>query len=409
MLASYACNVEGADIHVLEGGSIDWVTQAPEFLNSINVPIILVIDARCDLQDGGERLKHALDALNRYDEIGIIANFVENNEQATLVNDFCKNNESVSLFGLVPQFEEGQFAGRSSLSVNRNSSLLTRNQLVRLRTLVEKHLAADKIITLAKSAKKLKSLNLAKSPQQFVCRIAVADDSAFHLAVQDNWDLLRRAGAELVSFSPLIDKSLPKNVHGVYISGSYFHLYAEEILDNKSLKNSLYSLVTRGLPTYVEGDSVTLFCREIDPGFGASIEGLGIFPVNAFFSNESASWSGAYLGDVFCEHSFARDCFLGSKGATVNSIQSGVQAEERWRYTFVSKQEPLFNEKRKGHPLAEPGNEEAVSNPMSRGLLVADTIVGSSAQLHWGSCPAIAINFVDACVAYRNQQSYAED
>lgn len=410
MYASYICNVQGADIHVFEGGCIDWISHSIEFYDRINVPVVLVIDARVDLADDGVRLAHALEVLNRYPQIGLIANYVESVEQEEQVRKFCKSHDYISLVGMVPLFDEGQFAGRSSLSVNRNSSLLTRNQLVRLKSLVEKHLDSNAILTLAKSAKKISHASqLAKVPQS-VCRIAVADDSAFHLSIQDNWDLLRRGGAELVSFSPLIDKVLPKNIHGIYIAGSYFHLYAEEILQNQSICRSIVEAVSRGVPTYIEGDSVAMFCREIDPGFGSSMEGLGIFPANAFFSNDSGSWSENISPnpDTFFIHTAAQESLIGEKGFKVNSIHSALQEKEFWRYTFISKTQSLFEEERISHPLTSSEIPESMSSAMTRGVTLADSAVAMSCNLHWGSCPSIATSIVSACVKYRNQHSYAE-
>jgi cobyrinic acid a,c-diamide synthase len=66
------------------------------------------------------------------------------------------------------------------------------------------------------------------------CRIAVAQDAAFHFYYEANLHLLERAGAELVRFSPLGDAKLG-DVDGVYIGGGYPELHAAACASSRSM------------------------------------------------------------------------------------------------------------------------------------------------------------------------------
>lgn len=83
-------------------------------------------------------------------------------------------------------------------------------------------------------------------------RIAVARDRAFCFYYEDSLQLLRDLGAELVSFSPLTDASLPENIGGLYLGGGYPELYAQQLSQNGSMCESIYQALCNGLPCIAE-------------------------------------------------------------------------------------------------------------------------------------------------------------
>ncbi len=67
-------------------------------------------------------------------------------------------------------------------------------------------------------------------------RIAVARDRAFCFYYEDSLEALEEMGAELVPFSPLSDRTLPEDIHGLYLGGGYPELYARELSRNESMR-----------------------------------------------------------------------------------------------------------------------------------------------------------------------------
>ena len=109
------------------------------------------------------------------------------------------------------------------------------------------------LLSIAQSASKLadeaeKIKPVTKTP----VRIAVARDRAFCFYYEDNFDVLRALGAELVEFSPISDSSIPENVDGLYLGGGYPELYAKELSNNENMRNSIRNAIDMGLPTIAE-------------------------------------------------------------------------------------------------------------------------------------------------------------
>lgn len=59
-------------------------------------------------------------------------------------------------------------------------------------------------------------------------------------------------GAEIVTFSPIHDRSLPENIQGMVLYGGYPELYAKELSENDSMRESICHAVTLGVPCIAE-------------------------------------------------------------------------------------------------------------------------------------------------------------
>ena len=82
--------------------------------------------------------------------------------------------------------------------------------------------------------------------------IAVAMDEAFCFYYEDNLRLLEKYGAKLQYFSPLHDAELPDNCDALLLGGGYPELYAKELSENISMRNSIKTAFKTGLPTVAE-------------------------------------------------------------------------------------------------------------------------------------------------------------
>lgn len=127
-----------------------------------------------------------------------------------------------------------------------------------LASILEQTLNLDGIVRLANSAPQLEKVDLKETDSAFAyrtqetVRIALASDEAFCFFYEDNLNLLRQMGAELVPFSPIHDKELPKGVQGILLYGGYPELYGKELSSNHAMLESIYRRMTEGMPCMAE-------------------------------------------------------------------------------------------------------------------------------------------------------------
>jgi cobyrinic acid a,c-diamide synthase len=112
-------------------------------------------------------------------------------------------------------------------------------------------------------------------------RIAIAQDAAFNFYYADNLDLLRDLGAELVEWSPLVDRQLPPDVSGLYLGGGFPEVFAEILSANTAAIASVKAAITAGMPTYAECGGLMYLCDRIIDFEQISYPMVGIFPTAA--------------------------------------------------------------------------------------------------------------------------------
>ncbi|HZP06425.1 MAG TPA: cobyrinate a,c-diamide synthase [Terracidiphilus sp.] len=172
-------------------------------------------------------------------------------------------------------------------------------------------------------------------------RIGVARDKAFSFYYEDNFDLLRESGAEIVPFSPLADAELPPNLDALYLGGGYPELYADVLSSNGSMNTSIRAFAGNGKPVYAECGGMIYLSKTLATLDGHSHRMAGLLPME--FQMTPGLVQFGYVDVEFIE-----DCLLGERGTRVRGhsfhcsrlcADSAMATAYRLRYTLSGREE----------------------------------------------------------------------
>ncbi|MEU3692978.1 cobyrinate a,c-diamide synthase [Streptomyces narbonensis] len=95
-------------------------------------------------------------------------------------------------------------------------------------------------------------------------RVAVAGGAAFTFSYAEHAELLTAAGAEVVTFDPLRDESLPEGTSGLVIGGGFPEMYGAELSANEPLRKAVAELAAAGAPIAAECAGLLYLARSLD-------------------------------------------------------------------------------------------------------------------------------------------------
>ncbi|MBI3313102.1 MAG: cobyrinate a,c-diamide synthase [Candidatus Omnitrophica bacterium] len=108
-------------------------------------------------------------------------------------------------------------------------------------------------------------------------RIGVAYDEAFSFYYEDNFDLLKKEGAELIFFSPLKDTSLP-DADLLYLGGGFPEIHAETLSKNHRMLEALRNFYREGGFIYAECGGLMLLAEALINSEGEEFQMAGLIP-----------------------------------------------------------------------------------------------------------------------------------
>ncbi len=281
-------NSELQDISIIEGvmGLYDGRGTKSEASTAhlakvVDAPVVLVVDG------SGVAASIAAQVLGYklYDPelrlAGVIVNRVSGEAHYQLLRTVIERDVNLPCFGYLKKTDQIHLQSRHLGLIPGIEVRGLAGQTKQLVELVEETIDLDALVALADSAEEMKStLNSRSAVNQMnsMVRIGLARDEAFHFYYQDNLDLLREMGAELVEFSPLVDGKLPEELDGLYIGGGFPEIFASQLMNNHGMRSALAEAVGEGVPTYAECGGMMYLTRGIENLEGERFEMVGVIP-----------------------------------------------------------------------------------------------------------------------------------
>lgn len=255
---------QGASLSVIEGvmGLFDGYDSDPYNGSSaflailLKCPLILALD--CSSMSGSAAaVVHGMNTFsNSLHLSGVICNRVGSESHGQWLKKAIEEYTSIPVLGLIPNLPALRIPERhlGLFTVAENPSK-AKEFLGRAAIALSQHLDLDRILAIANSAPPLSipnELAVNKPASEPIVRLAVAQDEAFCFYYEENLELLRRAGAQIIPFSPLKDECLPEDVDGIYFGGGYPELYARQLNQNGRLKKQIRDCIRQQMPVYAE-------------------------------------------------------------------------------------------------------------------------------------------------------------
>lgn len=171
---------------------------------------------------------------------------------------------------------------------------------------VKKHIDLEQLVEIARPL-----TNIYRDPFSKIrvkLRLGLAKDKAFNFYYADNLSLLKKAGVELVPFSPLKDEKLP-NVDALYFGGGYPEEFVAQLAANVAMKNEIMAFSQAQKPIYAECGGLMYLgktLREENKKYSM----VGIF-------NGESQMTPRLKKFGYCVAYPKQDCLLGNKGQKI--------------------------------------------------------------------------------------------
>ncbi len=289
----FGSTAKDMDISVIEGvmgyydglGVTSMQASSYELAKMTDTPVILIVNCH------GMSLSilPIIQGFLNYQKDSRIEGVILNQMSKNLYYDMKQQIEqglSIKVFGYVPVVKELVIESRHLGLVTPEEVDGFREKLNVLANLFEETLELNNILVLARNTTKI-SYHEPKLPRvKGNPKIAVAKDEAFCFYYEDNLELLRKMGAELVEFSPIHQEKLPSNIDGLLLGGGYPELYAEKLSQNLSMRESIKAALLHGLPCMAECGGFMYLHRTMEDMYGSRFPMVGIIDGDVYKTNQ---------------------------------------------------------------------------------------------------------------------------
>ncbi|MBQ7979356.1 MAG: cobyrinate a,c-diamide synthase, partial [Candidatus Methanomethylophilaceae archaeon] len=276
----FARTAEENDISVIDGvmgfydgnSILSMEASSHDVSRKLDAPVILLINSKGASISNLATLKGFLD-------------FTENNIKGVIFNQMSQKvfdmirpeveKLGIKTIGYVPKVSHLILESRHLGLVLPNEIDELKDKLNQLAEVLEESLDIDLLMELASSAPDLDYRAPEVRKLDSPVRIGLAQDDVFCFTYEDNIEIMRRMGAEIVEFSPLNDKEIP-DVDAIVLSGGYPELHAEKLCSNKPMMEAIRKKVADGMPCLAECGGFMYLHDRLEDSDGRMHDSVGV-------------------------------------------------------------------------------------------------------------------------------------
>lgn len=282
---------KGCDIGIVEGamgfydglGAWEGLGSSYDLCVRTKTPAILIVDAKGMSKSVVAMIKGYLE----YGSNRVIKGVILNRVSAALVSELStliKRELGIPVIAALPVLKDGILESRhlGLVMPSEVPQLLSRVDSVSDELL--KSLDMDGLMQITKGAGAI-NVQEEKPYPQFDVTVGVARDEAFCFYYEENLELLEKMGARIKFFSPIHDRKIP-DVSRLIIGGGYPELYAKELSENVSMRDSIKKAADLGMPILAECGGFLYLQEKLKDKEGSEYDMVGALNGSSFMTGK---------------------------------------------------------------------------------------------------------------------------
>lgn len=214
-----------------------------------------------------------------------------------------------------------------------------------------------------------------RAPRRAV--IAIARDEAFSFCYRETEEEMDRQGGCIVYFSPIHEPRIPEEADALYLPGGYPELYAKELAENQSMRDSIRKAAESGMPVIAECGGFLYLLDSICDEEGQEFPMAGVFP-------GGSGNSGKLVRFGYAEMTAEEDSLLMKKGESM--------FVHEFHYWAAEKDGEAFHLKK---PMSRREWDEGYAGP---------TMYAAFPHLYLAACPEAVSRYIAAAERCHRQK-----
>lgn len=229
---------------------------------TLDVPVVLIIDG------SGTSTSAAATVLgfDQFDPkvklIGVIVNKVSSEGHYKLIKRAIEKNTEVACLGYLKKNKAFNLESQHLGLIPADELEALDEKIKTLAREIEKSVDLELLVSKSTyTLNKCQTIKATKSKQPL--KLGLAKDAAFNFYYEENIELLRACGVEIIEFSPMTDDHIPNNLNGLYLGGGFPEKFAKKLSENQTMIESIRAFVDTGGMIYGECGGLMYLTNEI--------------------------------------------------------------------------------------------------------------------------------------------------